>query len=510
MSPARRLLPGRTRPRRLLPGVRRPLRAISAATVLAAAVLALAGVLPADAQRGRTPIRVRYAGERPDERLVTIPIGPTEYLSTNDLARIFSATKYWRPELRKLTLRIGDHTVRFTVDAPAVLVDEKPVNLVQSPHLIRGVVYVPLSVLDDFGRWNFLTDALWDPQARTIRFRGDVHTVRQVQLWPRDRVTEVTATLLETVPPRLLYATPTELRVLFEGGTLDTARVLSGGLILYGTVHEIPEGVELRLELASDAKGYQISTSPSRLKVAVTRDEDLIDAGLFTKLEPVAIGEPDGRIRTVVIDPGHGGKDLGASLPGLGSEKDFVLVAARALRQAVVQRLDARVLLTRDSDVEVPLARRSEIADEAGAELFISVHADAEGAIRNGGFRVYALSPMAAGIDRSRLPVPVGGGGEGPFLRPWRSAQAPQAGSSMALGQAVADALTRAFPGAPVSFQAAPINVLEPVLCPAILIEIAPSPKSGPLAQSLRSYSVTDVAQTVVQAIRDVARGERG
>ena len=77
----------------------------------------------------------------------------------------------------------------------------------------------------------------------------------------------------------------------------------------------------------------------------------------------------------------------------------------------------------------------------------------------------------------------------------------------MALGQAVADALGRAFPGTAVSFRPAPINVLEPVLCPAILIEIAPSPRSGPDAQSLRAYSVGDVAQTVVQAIRDVSRG---
>lgn len=477
--------------------------ALRAALVLALIAIA---ILPAAAQRGRGPIRVRYADERPNENLTTVPVGPTDYVSTNDLARIFRATKFWRPELRKLTLRIGDHTIRFTVDAPTVWVDEKPANLVDSPRLIRGLVYVPQSVLDHLAEWGLLTDALWDPQTRTIHFRGTVHNVRQVQLWPRDRVTEITATLLGSVPPRLLYATPTELRVLFEGGTLDTARVLSGGLVTYGTVGEVPEGVELRLELTEDAKGYQISSSPSRLKVAVTKEEDLINAGLFTKLEPVALGDSEGRIRTVVVDPGHGGKDTGASLAG-GSEKEYALDAARALRQALLQRLDARVVMTRESDVDVPLARRAEIANEVGAQLFISVHADAEGAIRNGGFRVYAFSPSAAGVDRSRLPVPLGNGGEGPFLRPWRAAQAPEAGSSMALGQAVADALGRAFPGTAVSFRPAPINVLEPVLCPAILIEIAPSPRSGPEAQSLRAYTVGDVAQTVVQAIRDVSRG---
>lgn len=478
------------------------------AALLAAALLLLT-ILPAAAQRGSGPIRVRYSGMRPDEQLTTVPIGRADYVSTDDLARIFSATQYWRPELRKLTLRIGDHNIRFTVDAPVVLVDEKPVNLVDSPELVRGIVYVPLSVLDHWADWGMYPDALWDPATRTIHFRGKVHTVRQVQLWPRDRVTEITATLLGSVPPRLLYATPTELRVLFEGGTLDTARVLSGGLVLTGTVKEVPAGVELRLQLTDDARGYQISSSPNRLKVSITKDEDLVSAGLFTKLEPVVIGDPDGKIRTVVIDPGHGGDDLGAALPGVGSEKDFVLDAARVFRQAVQRNLDAHVVMTRETDTDVSLARRAEIANEAGAQLFISVHADAQGSIRNGGFRVYALSPIAAGIDRSQLPVPLGAGGGAPFLRPWRSAQAPEAGSSMALGQAVADALARAFPGAPVSFRAARISVLEPVLCPAFLIEMAPPPKSGPQAHSLGYYTVNDVAQTVVQAIRAVAKGER-
>jgi N-acetylmuramoyl-L-alanine amidase len=452
---------------------------------------------------------VRYADERIDEKLAPVPIGPTDYLSTNDLARVFRATKFWRPELRKLTLRIGEHTLRFTVDAPDVYVDEQAYNLVDPPRLVRGVVYVPVQILERLGEWRLLEDALWDGQTRTIHFRGTVHNVRQVQLFARDRVTEVSATLLGSVPSRLLYATPTELRVLLEGGTLDTSRVLSGGLILNGHVREVPEGVEIRLELGEGAKGYQLSSGPGRLKVAVTEEENLIEAGVYTRLEPAAIGDRERRIRTVVLDPGHGGKDLGATLPGATFEKDLTLEVARAFRSALMQKLDARVVLTREGDTEIPLPRRAEIANEAGGQLFISIHADAEGALRGGGFRVYALAPATSG-DRGQLPVPLGDRSDGPQLRPWDSAQGPEAGLSMALGQAIADALARSFPGAAVSFRPAPVGVLEPVTCPAILIEMAPAPRSGPEAQSLRSYSLPDVAQTVAQAIRDLTRGERG
>ncbi len=466
-------------------------------------------VSPAAAERRAATIRVVYADERPDDKLTVLPIGLADYLSTNDLARVFDATKFWRPELRKLTLRIGDHTIRLTVDAPLALVDEQARNLVDPPRLVRGTVYVPASILGRFGAWGLLTNALWDEPARTIRFRGTVHTVRQVQLWTREHVTEVGATLLGPVPPRLLYATPGEMRILFGGGTLDTSRAFAGGLVTVGAVREVPEGVDLRLQLDAKAKGYSLSAGSGRLKVAITDDDGLIEAGLFARLEPVALGDQGRKLRTIVIDPGHGGKDLGASLPGARFEKDLTLDAARALRAALGQKMDARVVLTREGDVDVSLERRAEIANEAGAQLFLSVHADAEGALRAGGFRIYALSPDLGPSSSASLPVPLGGAGGGVELRPWGTAQASESGPSTALGQALADALVRAFPGTPVLFRAAPVSVLESVLCPAVLIEIAPPARSSPEAQSLKGYTIADVAQTVAQTVQDVAKGER-
>lgn len=496
--------------------MRQPVRGrlVVAAAALLAAAAELAVLRPAAAERGIAAIHVIYSDERPDEKLTPVSIGPTDYISTNDLARILGATKFWRPELRKLTLRIGEHTLRLTVDAPLVLVDEQAKNLVDAPRLLRGTVYVPASILARFGPWGLLANTLWDEPTHTIRFRGTVHTVRQVQLWTRDHVTEVGATLLGPVPPRLLYATPGELRILFGGGTLDTARSLAGGLVTGGSVEEVPEGVDLRLQLDAKARGYSLSAGSGRLKIAITDDDGLIDAGLFTRLEPISLGDPDHRLRTIVIDPGHGGKDPGAPLPDGGDEKDLALDVARALRAALAQKTDARVILTRDGDADVSLERRAEIANEAGAQLFVSVHADAGGALRAGGFRIYALSPESGPSSSASLPVPLGGGNSGAAvaaveLRPWGAAQASESGPGMALGQALADALARAFPGASVSFRPASVNVLESVLCPAVLIEIAPPPRTTPEAQSLKGYTIAEVAQTVAQAVRDFASGGR-
>lgn len=481
--------------------------------VLAAVLAALAAtaaalvVLPALAARTGPPIYVEYPDPRPPERIIPIVIDGSPYVSTNDLARVFSATKYWRPEIKKLSLRIGEHTVRFTVDAPMVVVDEAGKNLVSPARLIQGDVYASDAIVRKLFEWRLITDATWDDASRTIRFRSPVHTVRQAQLYMRGRVTEVSATLLRSLPPRVIYATPSEVRVLFEGGTLDTARVLSGGIVTGGSIRETPGGVEVRLRLDKDARGYAVSVGSGRLKVSVTDDKGLVDAGLFAELEPVPIGGPDHDVRTIVIDPGHGGTDLGATLPGGMAEKDAALDLARALRSALGQRLGARILLTREGDTELSTARRAEIANEAGADLFISIHLDADGSIRGGGFRVFTLSPTASGPGGSSEPIAEEI--DGMPLKPWQSAQAPIVGSSMALAQAIADSLQSEFPGTPVLAETARMRVLGPLVCPAVLLESAPAPRAGPDALS-RGYTIYDYTRTVAEAIEKFVKAGRG
>jgi len=477
---------------------------VKRAWFLALAALAIV-IRVALAAQDAAPILVLYPDPALPERIRPILLEGTRYVSTSDVARVFRGTKYWRPELRKLSLRFGDHSIRFTVDAPVVVVDETARNLVQPPRLVQGSVYVPESVLGGLIDWGLVSNASWDDAAREVRFRSPVHTVRQTQLWVRGRVTEVSATLLKSLSPRLIYATPNEIRLLFDGGTLDSARVFSGGAVANGIIQETPDGVEIRLVLVPGAQGYSLSVGSNRLRLAVTDDQDLVQQGIFSKLDPIAVGGADGKLRTIVIDPGHGGRDLGASLPGGGAEKDATLDFARALRSELQDRLGARVILTRDGDQDVSIQRRSEIANEWGADLFLSIHFDAEGSIHSGGVRVYTLPATSVPSGTERLPLTLGAEG-GAELHPWESAQSQSAGTSMAVGQALADALSKNYPQSSISFRTGRLGVLEPVACPAVLLECAPPPR-GAEAMSLQGYSSGQIAKVVAATIQDLARG---
>jgi N-acetylmuramoyl-L-alanine amidase len=92
-------------------------------------------------------------------------------------------------------------------------------------------------------------------------------------------------------------------------------------------------------------------------------------------------------IRTVVVDAGHGGHDPGTSHYGL-REKDLALDVARRLRHAL-EAAGLRVIMTREGDQFVPLSRRPDLANRLQADLFLSVHINANANRRVQGIEVY-------------------------------------------------------------------------------------------------------------------------
>ncbi len=102
------------------------------------------------------------------------------------------------------------------------------------------------------------------------------------------------------------------------------------------------------------------------------------------------------RLIVVALDAGHGGEDPGAIGPSGLREKDVVLAVARGLRERLEREPGLRVLMTRDGDYFVPLGERVRKARRVGADLFVSIHADAFLRPQARGASVFALSDGAA------------------------------------------------------------------------------------------------------------------
>jgi N-acetylmuramoyl-L-alanine amidase len=96
-------------------------------------------------------------------------------------------------------------------------------------------------------------------------------------------------------------------------------------------------------------------------------------------------------IGTIVIDPGHGGKDPGAIASGM-KEKDIVLKTGKRLAVHLREKLGATVILTRDKDTFMPLEERTAIANTNSADLFISLHVNAHPSPDIRGIETYFLN----------------------------------------------------------------------------------------------------------------------
>lgn len=117
------------------------------------------------------------------------------------------------------------------------------------------------------------------------------------------------------------------------------------------------------------------------------------------KLPPVPSGK---REIVVAIDAGHGGEDPGASGSRGQHEKDIVLQIAKELQRQINSERGFRAELTRTGDYFIPLRKRTEIARKKGADLFISIHADAAPSRAAFGASVFALSDRGATSETAR------------------------------------------------------------------------------------------------------------
>jgi N-acetylmuramoyl-L-alanine amidase len=106
----------------------------------------------------------------------------------------------------------------------------------------------------------------------------------------------------------------------------------------------------------------------------------------------------------VVIDPGHGGRDPGATgVSGSSSEKELTLALARELRDRLAERGRVRVALTREDDRYLTLDQRAAIARRLGASLYVSLHMDSAPNPLARGATVYSLSDVASDAEAARL-----------------------------------------------------------------------------------------------------------
>jgi N-acetylmuramoyl-L-alanine amidase len=188
----------------------------------------------------------------------------------------------------------------------------------------------------------------------------------------------------------------------------------------------------------------------------------------------------------VVVDPGHGGNDVGVRGGQGVSEKDRMLALALELQKALAPT--CRVELTRSGDDQVDLARRTALANHLEASLFVSLHAG--GSFLHGprGATIYFFKGPQGGVDG-----PAGGAAFGQEEQPrWEHLQNRHLASSRSLAKALLNSMAKVVD---TSLVGAPLAVLAGADRPAVLIEV------GYLTHPFEAQQLSDP-----EAVRALAR----
>jgi N-acetylmuramoyl-L-alanine amidase len=411
------------------------------------------------------------------------------YFRLSDVALAVDGIRYWNPNLRKMTLLVGNHRITMAEDSRFGALDREVVNLKAPAVFADSEFWVPVGFLTGPLATATNAEVTWDPRERRLNVRALRPAVRSVDLRDTGDGTAVELGLTGPTDYQARSRTRGTVEVMFPGARLpDSLGVDAGtGLVSGVVIEESPEGVRAEVAVTENAGSYDVDllSDPYRLEVLVhgsysqeTPTPQLREAKHLLPQADDVLGLYGRGIETVMIDPAHGGSDDGARGRSGLKEKDVTLAFARQLASAL-QSKGFYSFMTRSSDSFVPDERRSEIANLAVADVFISVQCGAWYSGWASGFSVCYYEPPASNgdagaVQRGRgLPRVAGDAPDGvkDDLR-WDRLQEQHIGESRTLARAVDASMEDALPLRNRGVEGRSLPVLAGCSMPAIQVEI--------------------------------------
>lgn len=383
------------------------------------------------------------------------------------------------PLRQSYNLVIGETQLVVVPGSPAITSGTEIQALPQPPGIVDGRLLVPLELLERSYGAQLGVNFTWD----------DARMVLEVARPPqRELPVEVGLVHLQGVTTVVLqFPEAPRYRVVRSAGLYEV--VLVGDRVvppppgpkvedaLVRGVDITPERILLELAPGCAAESYTLRT-PFRLVFDVFRETPAA-----APAAPIVPRESARRaIRTVVIDPGHGGKETGAIGPAGSAEKELALLLSTALAARLEQALGVRTVLTRNDDIDLALDDRSALANQNKADLFLSIHLNSSVGRGAVGAETYFLSLQAsdqraadAAAVENYVGAAVAPAGSDDFelqLLLWDLAQSQHLAASQRLATLIQEELNRALDLRDRGVKQAPFRVLMGAAMPAVLVEV--------------------------------------
>lgn len=415
-------------------------------------------------------------GERAPIAFSHTPIGPL--VSLPAIVSRLGGTLEEGPLGHGHTLILDSARLVFGPGSAAMTVGREIVYLSQPPRLGPGGIEVPLDLLERaYG------------EARGIRFRWDA---RELELRAERRPSRRLPVTIDVVHLQgvstVVLQFPDTPRYRVEGdGSTVRVRMIGDRLAPESRLPPVDDPLVARVVLEEDEVAIQLVRGAEAEEPYVLQNPYRLVFDVFSQRAaaspPRRPARPrTGGVTTIVVDPGHGGSELGAIGPSGTTEKDIALQLAQSLKNRLESRLPVRVVMTRSEDVNLSLETRTAIANQHRADLFLSIHLNSSVGPRAHGAETYILNMEASDERAARAAaeenfpsggtVDLGDAADDLSLILWDLAQSRYLAESQRLANLVQEELNEALGLHDRGVKQAPFRVLMGAAMPAILVEL--------------------------------------
>ena len=330
--------------------------------------------------------------------LPSLELNATAYISALDLAHLLSASHYWSPEKKKMDIRFGGHLLTLTAFNPVIILNREAFHLPTEIVFRSGCLWVPLKALSAVLERAAPGWLAWKPETGQIQLLSPGFNIHHIRIDSKSNGTLITIPASQAFSLEHSLGPSNWLTITVLDGRIDLAnfdRPLDDTLVTGLKAYQFGESCQISLQLAPAVQTYTVyqEEDPPAIIVLLRHSHGSPPASRAPSPDELRPNKELALFDLVVLDPGHGGQDPGAIGPSGLQEKEVVLDITQRLGELLQSQLGMKVILTRDDDAYVSLQRRTEIANSTGADLFISIHANASRKRSVGGSETFFLSP---------------------------------------------------------------------------------------------------------------------
>ena len=338
-----------------------------------------------------------------------INIDQNKYISLKKFVKNHGIQEYYYSDKNKFWIDLYNNKVIFSENCSYVKINDNIFQITSPILFYNNSYYISLSSIKLLLNSTSLPDGKVDTLNQVLITQRPDYNLHSININSKSNGSIISIISSQKFDNKSISASINRsgwMNITIPGGIIDSTKIVNSEikspinkikcLQFYDIVKNdigdstfIPKSSQISFLLKSKVDDYEILQNKDSHQIQI-----LLRTNITLNAEKIKKSRSKWLFDSVVIDPGHGGKDKGAIGPYNIYEKDVNLAIGKKLGKLIEKKMGVKVIYTREEDDFIPLWKRTKIANESGGKIFISIHANASPKSKTAkGFETYLLRP---------------------------------------------------------------------------------------------------------------------